>query len=862
MDPTVIKIAMAGLIHDIGKFAQGCLDITPDYRAGNAGLYQPFYNHHHTHQHVLFTAAFIEQLADKLPHELNSSSWGEGDSFINLAAGHHLPSTPMQWIIAAADRISSGQDRATFDKGQEIRIKDYLKTRLLSLFEQLDINGAGSPETIADFKWRYPLSPLSAQSVFPVPTEEADSEDGKKAYQRLFDQFVERLTGLLHRDDSIELWFQHFDSLLQSMTSMIPAARVGNVVPDVSLYDHVKTTGALAAALYIYHRDTETLNEAAVKENDTQKLLLIGSDFFGIQEFIFSSGGESVSYRSKLLRGRSFGVSLFSELAADILCRKIGLPHLSVVLNAAGKFTIIAPNTKKTRDQIEEAKVEINEWLYRISYGQSSMGFTVTAAAPADFESSQFSSLWERHKREMETSKACRLDLARFGGTVADYLDTFNNDLGSQLCPLCGKRPSHADSENDAVYLGGNGSACRICRDHIMLGTNLVKGSRVAILEAGADLPRKNRLLEPLFDSYQVAFLDDADEALNSSDHLLKLWNIGVAKDGSVNSDASTRLINGYVPIYAEADRHDDRLLSDNRTKEDLATVEQGIIDGRPKTFGDIARLALNIEQPHGVSRKGTEALGILKADIDDLGLLMGCGLKDERYTISRMATLSRQLDSFFSLYLPYLLENDERFSGVYTVFAGGDDLFLIGPWSRMTELAVFLRERFNEYVCKNGQVHFSAGITMHKPHVPVDKLASQTEKALEQSKDAGKNRVTVFGETVTWETFEELSECQVSMEHWLGSYLSRAMFYRLNELVGMARKEQHLDGQEVYFEDMHCLQWRSRLHYSLVRNLDRSLKGTEREKALHEVQNISRWMHEHGGALKIPLWQVLYSSR
>ena len=28
-DPTVLKIALAGLLHDVGKFAQGCLEITP-----------------------------------------------------------------------------------------------------------------------------------------------------------------------------------------------------------------------------------------------------------------------------------------------------------------------------------------------------------------------------------------------------------------------------------------------------------------------------------------------------------------------------------------------------------------------------------------------------------------------------------------------------------------------------------------------------------------------------------------------------------------------------------------------------------------------------------------------------------------
>ena len=97
MDQTVLKIAFAGLLHDIGKFAQGCMDIPKQYANNNAGQYQPFYKNRHTHIHALYTAAFIEQFADKLPRQLNEPGWGEGDSFINLAAGHHKPETPMQW---------------------------------------------------------------------------------------------------------------------------------------------------------------------------------------------------------------------------------------------------------------------------------------------------------------------------------------------------------------------------------------------------------------------------------------------------------------------------------------------------------------------------------------------------------------------------------------------------------------------------------------------------------------------------------------------------------------------------------------------------------------------------------------------
>jgi CRISPR/Cas system-associated protein Cas10 (large subunit of type III CRISPR-Cas system) len=47
-------------------------------------------------------------------------------------------------------------------------------------------------------------------------------------------------------------------------------------------------------------------------------------------EFHLSDSGEAGKNRAKILRGRSFAVSLYCELAADMLCRAIGIPrHLA-----------------------------------------------------------------------------------------------------------------------------------------------------------------------------------------------------------------------------------------------------------------------------------------------------------------------------------------------------------------------------------------------------------------------------------------------------------------------------------------------------------------------------------------------------
>ena len=140
MDETVLKIAIAAFMHDIGKLAgEGALFVSDQFLKDNADLYQPFYEGRYSHKHAVYTAAFIDHIEKLLPREFNQARWGMEDTFINLAAGHHKPQTPMQWIIAMADRISSGWDRAKFDEeyNRAITPPDYKKTRLLLIFELL-----------------------------------------------------------------------------------------------------------------------------------------------------------------------------------------------------------------------------------------------------------------------------------------------------------------------------------------------------------------------------------------------------------------------------------------------------------------------------------------------------------------------------------------------------------------------------------------------------------------------------------------------------------------------------------------------------------------------------------------------------
>jgi len=875
MDETVLKIAIAGFMHDIGKFAEKDVWNIPDqFLLDNADLYQPHYKENYTHRHAVYTAAFIDHFEKLLPKKLNKANWGLEDSFINLAAGHHKPETPMQWIIAMADRISSGWDREEFDKeyNRAVAWQDYRKTRLLPVFENLmcDFNKS------ADYFYRYPLKEISPENIFPVLKEKTHPRDNQEAvreYKRLFEEFVYALERLFHKEENLELWFEHFDSLMMIFTSAIPAARAGNVIPDVSLFDHSKITAALAVAIYLYHLQTDTMSVDAIKDYDLKKFLLVSGDFYGIQSFIFSDSGEAGKNRAKILRGRSFAVSLFSELAADMFCREIGIPSSSLLLNAAGKFTIIAPNTKAAKNAVADVESRVNDWLMKISYGENAIGMTFVEASPEDFVKDRFVDLWDRLNKEMEQKKFQKIDMDKFGGTVEGYLDGFHNDLTHSLCPFCGKRPSSTEVEN-SKYTGEAISACSICRDHIFLGTNLVniarrdKASekdekRIAITTHDADI-KGEKLLEPVFGEYQVFFPDGKLNEMARSGRLLKYWDISINREGTVSKSVTAKFINGYVPAYRKEDFSDDRILESKKSEKKREDLIDQMKKDVVKIFEHISSKALNPKE-NGGGYCGIEALGILKADVDQLGLLMSCGLKPEQFTISRLATMSRQLNFYFAVYLPHLLKTDERFMDIYTVFAGGDDLFLIGPWNRIIKLVGFLRESFADYVCHNKEIHFSAGISLHKPHTPLDKLSGAAEAAIEKSKNKGRNRITLFSETVDWNEFARLMKIKDTLQLWRNKeQITNSMIYRLNDFIRMSESEKQLleGGGDICLEDMECLKWHALFSYTAERNVGKGLKGKEKDEMVRQFSKAAAWLGEYGSKLKIALWDVIYNYR
>lgn len=266
---------------------------------------------------ILGRAPVLE--GETAPFSPQGSDEVNGETLEKVVTHLQRPETFLQSVVATAGRLSAGFERELYDdEGKSAKAQNPLRTRLRALFEEVSISEPGRTLSADALKKCYALKPLTPKSLFPVSLAESEPRTDAAAsdeYAQLWRAFSEAL-----RKSSVDavtgsfssqwpLWLDAFDTLLLTYTHAIPFFAESGVKPDVSLYDHAKTTAALATALWRWHEVRGETDSAAgerlrsLAEEDKAKFLLIQGDFFGIQDFIFSEGAETNKNSAKVLRG-------------------------------------------------------------------------------------------------------------------------------------------------------------------------------------------------------------------------------------------------------------------------------------------------------------------------------------------------------------------------------------------------------------------------------------------------------------------------------------------------------------------------------------------------------------------------------
>ncbi len=325
------EVILGALLHDIGKFFQRAFpseDILSQVSKNMENTVCPVSQGRYSHRHVLFTNEFCDQYLSYLPPGLNKGS------ITNCAIYHHRPSSPDQEIIQKADILSSGMEREE-DEEYSGGPSSFRKTRLRAIMGEIRIQGRGVPES--NLAWVHKLEDLHPEKAFPF-TEDPKSphKDLTEEYQKLWKWFLAAWGS--NRVSDPWGFINRAVGILEHFTWCIPSAT--NVFPDISLYDHLKTTAAITGCLV----------ESA---GSTEPFLLAATDFGGIQNYIYSirTGAGGLARR---LRARSFFVALLSDSVCYRILRKLDLPISNCLMASGGKTYMLLPNTEKYRAVLGE----------------------------------------------------------------------------------------------------------------------------------------------------------------------------------------------------------------------------------------------------------------------------------------------------------------------------------------------------------------------------------------------------------------------------------------------------------------------------------------------------------------------------
>ncbi len=540
-----------------------------------------------------------------------------------------------------------------------------------------------------------------------------------------------------------------------------------------------------------------------IEEELGDDLLLISGDFWGIQKFIFD--GLTTSKASKILRSRSAMVQLITYAVVERI--KEEFKGSEALLFGAGKFMILAKNEES--EKLKVIQKELDSYFLENFFGQN--GF-ILSSQPTKAERllNQKDSMkddLDALGADNDSKKLNKFDLLSVEDD-AILIDPFKEAVkDDNICEFCRKRVESV--RVDEVTL-----SCKICENQIRLGKELTKKDYVAIYSTTTRKPKEHiEILKLAYRYYYATFSNETD---------------------SLEGDIFDITHNTYFDYPKWS------------LKSYIAMDELGDI----KTFG---------EYIEAYGKTVSSGLMALKADIDKLGDTFRAFYKEDFRKFNR---LSREVEHFFSAYITYLI--DKKYTNIYTVFAGGDDLFLIGEYREIVDLAKEIRDEFYRFSLKKTTI--SMGLVMFKPSTPitfVSKMADEAEKrakAVLRDEDKQKSKdeiskygldrdgIDIFGVSMKYDEFIAIEKDFKEVTDFLEKERDdkTALYYRLIELCDMRENIQN---------DIRNAMWKSKLNYLFRRNVKREDNNS---RIFTKLSNLI----EKGEKFKPSIFLKIYNNR
>lgn len=769
-------LVLGALLHDVGKFSQRA---EGNASRDMAGEYCPTNSYGKpSHTHVLYTDAFIENENFPLPDNVNRSA------LARLAASHHKPSqnSPEEMALCIADRLSAGLDRLDGDDDTG----NYKTSRLHCVFESIHLNSDEKNHELTKF---HPLLSIE-ETITPLSLSESRSY----SYTDLFSKFKQEAENL-PTNRGVRVFSASLQSMLEKYTWCIPSSTY-HTVPDISLYDHALTTAAIAQALYIHQSETGVWPGSKINQ---PKFILFGGDLSGIQKYIFGIDHSHGAGVSKIFRARSFYLQMLTRSVILDLLDRLKLLPVAQIMDAGGRFMLLLPCTERINSALETFIKDVENWFLSSFQGELCLNLSAkTTLSESEMNQGRIQAKLDSFHDSLEAAK-----LRKFSHTIDNGMDPVfglkYEDYEGGDCQVCRKAPR--DSEFSQKFKANFNREVRICSTCWKLIEDIgrrLPSAKYAVLSRGRGLP--------LFGQFGLRLTKKTDHLLTNEETAFNLRHRG---------EYAFLPVAGHLPeiqtddlqVWAEhglVEQSEDGFMS--REGEHLEP-------GDPQTLNMLAWHSRIFEEH---SSRGKTFLGALKADVDNLGFIFSTGLGG-RMSISRFAGLSRMLNAFFAEDLIRFIASD--FPNIYVIFAGGDDLFLLGPWRDLVHFSSQLRKRFRAFTAHNPEITLSAGISLSAPKLPVRTIAERAENLLNDAKKysengkKSKNAAACFGIIVSWNLFDDLVKHGMKLEQYiLDGKLSMGLAYRL---MKYSRDKRRFERGELRFG-----LYKSHMEYDFARNL------------------------------------------
>lgn len=736
MDEKLVCLQLGALLHDIGKIVRRAgLDSKEHSEAGSNYLKDN------------------NLLDDKYKDVYDMIDYHHA-KYLSSAG---LKEDSLAYIVYEADNIASGIDRVKYENE---KIRGNEMDSLNSIFNVIRVEKNNLKKTFKLFDFD--------KNGFNMPTSNSIKLTNSD-YKKIIDYIKDNLNSFKENINPEKLAI-----VLEACCSYFPSSSYIDT-PDISYYDHVKLTAAVAACFYLFDKENNIQNFKeeyfSNLDRNKKKFLLVSGEFSGIQNFIYTISSKMAM---KSLRGRSFYLELFAEHIIDEILSTLELSRINLLYSGGSHFYLLLPNTEKTKEVLDIYKEKINNFILE-RMGTTiyfEMVYTETSAEELG------NGLTKEIKTENKvgelfrktSSKVSKAKLSRY--SLEQLKELFNEDSSinkihnyTKECTICKKAEDESILKKNALDFGNEEEGielCNSCQGYIELGKRVSSlyhsNNDKFIIEKECVKLEKGVIFPKYVEGYVSILINDKSYILKNMDKIHRYYAI------NSNYTGDKLCKNIWVGNY-------------NITVKD----ENG--KGNLIEFKELVKKS-----------KGIERLAVFRADVDNLGKLFQSGFENKdskepykNVTLSKSVVLSRYLSDFFKRKINLILEkkdaakdNNELFRkycdvicennsnprDIVIVYSGGDDVFAIGTWNDIIEFSIDLRTAFKEFT--NDKITLSAGIGFFSENYPIHQMAEKTgnlESLAKVNKDFSgkiiKNSVALFGEIdeklnhiYTWDIF------------------------------------------------------------------------------------------------------------